>query len=154
MEYNSKPDRIQSKKRGTAVSKEKQDSIEAMVKDGKSIDFIAEKQKVSPLAVERAITDIQDSKGLDVAAWKREISQNLAGTANKLARRLDENIDSLPIGQVALSLAIIVDKVQQLQDAPTVIVEHRLRVSHEDINAMLKGEVVEVKEVKQSDLTK
>jgi hypothetical protein len=32
------------------------------------------------------------------------------------------------------------NKVMSLQDAPTVVVEHRLRVSHEDINKMLKGE--------------
>lgn len=31
------------------------------------------------------------------------------------------------------------DKVMQLQDAPTTIVEHRLRVSHEDINNMITG---------------
>lgn len=36
------------------------------------------------------------------------------------------------------------DKVLALQDAPTVVVEHRLRVSHEDINAMIKGDIIDL----------
>jgi len=32
------------------------------------------------------------------------------------------------------------DKVLALQDAPTTVVEHRLRISHEDINKILRGE--------------
>jgi hypothetical protein len=47
----------------------------------------------------------------------------------------------------------MVDKVAALQDAPTVIVEHRLRVSHEDINSMLKGDIIDIKPLEQKDLT-
>jgi hypothetical protein len=31
-----------------------------------------------------------------------------------------------------------------LQDAPAVVVEHRLKVSHDDINQMLKGEIIDL----------
>jgi hypothetical protein len=36
------------------------------------------------------------------------------------------------------------NKVMSLQDAPMVVVEHRLRVSHNDINAMIKGEIIDL----------
>lgn len=42
------------------------------------------------------------------------------------------------------------DKVLALQDAPTVVVEHRLRVSHEDINAMIKGDIIDLPPPKDS----
>lgn len=153
MEYKSNPDRIQKYTKGGSLSKEKRDSIEAMTKEGKSVEFIAEKMGVKPDTIQGAMQVISDQKGLDVASWKKEMSQNLANTATRLAQRLDDNIDSLPIGQIPLAIAILVDKVQVLQDAPTVVVEHRLRVSHDDINAMIRGDVIEAKEVKQSDLT-
>jgi hypothetical protein len=67
--------------------------------------------------------------------------------------RLLDEIENIPAGQLPLAIAIMVDKVQALQDAPTVIVEHRLRVSHEDINSMLKGDIIDVTPPEEKKLT-
>ena len=64
--------------------------------------------------------------------------------------RLLEEIENIPAGQLPLAIAIMTDKVLALQDAPTVIVEHRLRVSHDDINAMLKGDIIDLPPAKES----
>jgi hypothetical protein len=64
--------------------------------------------------------------------------------------RLLEEIENIPAGQLPLAIAIMTDKVLALQDAPTVVVEHRLRVSHEDINAMIKGDVIDLPPAKDS----
>lgn len=85
--------------------------------------------------------------GLDINSWKKRTAATLSEVVNRGAQRLlDGEIENIPAGQLPLALAILTDKVLALQDAPAVIVEHRLRVSHEDINKMLKGqtEVIDI----------
>jgi hypothetical protein len=62
----------------------------------------------------------------------------------KGAIRLDTEIDKLPISQMPLALAILIDKVQTLNDQPVVVTEHRLKISHDAINKMLSGEIVDI----------
>ncbi len=79
--------------------------------------------------------------GLDINTWKKKTAATLSEVVNRGAQRLlDGEIENIPAGQLPLALAILTDKVLALQEAPAVIVEHRLRVSHEDINRMLRGE--------------
>ena len=40
-------------------------------------------------------------------------------------------------------------RVMALQDAPTVVVEHRLKVTHQDINKMLKGDIIDIVPIKE-----
>jgi hypothetical protein len=68
----------------------------------------------------------------------------MAAIVAKGSTRLLAEIENIPPGQLPLALAIMTDKVLALQDAPAVIVEHRLRVSHEDINKMLKGDIIDL----------
>lgn len=85
--------------------------------------------------------------GLDINTWKKKTAATLSEVVNRGAQRLlDGEIENIPAGQLPLALAILTDKVLALQDAPAVIVEHRLRVSHEDINKMLRGqtEVIDI----------
>lgn len=85
--------------------------------------------------------------GLDINTWKKKTAATLSEVVNRGAQRLlDGEIENIPAGQLPLALAILTDKVLALQDAPAVIVEHRLRVSHEDINKMLLGqtEVIDI----------
>lgn len=68
----------------------------------------------------------------------------MAAIVAKGSTRLLAEIENIPPGQLPLALAIMTDKVLALQDAPAVVVEHRLRVSHDDINKMIRGEVIDV----------
>jgi hypothetical protein len=43
------------------------------------------------------------------------------------------NVDNIPIGQLPMALAIAIDKVRDLAEAPTVTVEHRLKISQDDL---------------------
>jgi hypothetical protein len=47
-----------------------------------------------------------------------------------------------------VSLAILIDKIAVLQDQPTVIVESRLKISHEHLNKMLSGEIIDLPDEK------
>ena len=146
LEYTSKAERLSTNPSigvtGKNIVKEKRDSVIDMLKDGKSAEAVAELTGVSKPAVLAIRKDTEDAGGFELGTWKKTTARLMSQIATKGSQRLLEEIDNIPAGQLPLAIAIMVDKVQALQDAPTVIVEHRLRVSHEEINAMLKGDKI------------
>lgn len=128
---------------GKKIPQDKKDLILKLYAEGKTNEQVAMLAGVSkPVCI--AIKKQAGSGGLDVAEWKRSVSAMFAGIVQKGAERLMVDIDNIPAGQLPLALAILTDKILALQDAPQTIIEHRLKVSHEDINKMLKGEVIDV----------
>lgn len=128
---------------GNGIAPEKRDLILRLYGEGKTNEQVAMLAGVSkPVCI--AIKKKAGSGGLDVAEWKRQISAMFAGIVHKGAERLVTDIENIPAGQLPLALAILTDKILALQDTPTTIVEHRLKVTHEDINKLLKGEVIDI----------
>lgn len=128
---------------GNGIPQEKRDLILKLYADGKTNAEVSAQTGVSkPVCI--AIKKKASSGGLDVAEWKRQVTAMFAGIVHKGAERLMVDIDNIPAGQLPLALAILTDKILALQDAPQTIVEHRLKISHEDINKMIKGEVIEL----------
>lgn len=128
---------------GNKIPQDKKDLVIKLYASGKTNEQVAKESGVSkPVCI--AIKKQAASGGLDVAEWKRQVSAMFAGIVHKGAERLMIDIDNIPAGQLPLALAILTDKILALQDAPQTIIEHRLKVSHEDINKMLKGEVIDV----------
>lgn len=128
---------------GNGIPAEKRDLIVKLYAEGKTNEQVAAESGVSkPVCI--AIKKKAGAGGLDVAEWKRQISAMFAGIVHKGAERLMVDIDNIPAGQLPLALAILTDKILALQDAPQTIVEHRLKISHDDINKMIKGEVIEL----------
>ena len=157
MEYESIKERLSTNPSiqvtGKKVAKEKRDKVIELLKDGQGTSAVVEATGVSKSSVIAIRKDTEDNKGFELGTWKKQTANLLSQIVTKGSTRLLDAIDDIPAGQLPLAIAIMVDKVAALQDAPTVIVEHRLRVSHEDINSMLKGDIVDIKPIEQKDLT-
>ncbi len=146
-EYESKhellPTNTSGDINGNGIPADKRDEVLKLYAQGKTNAEVAEESGVSkPVCI--AIKKKASSGGLDVAEWKRQVTAMFAGIVHKGAERLMVDIDNIPAGQLPLALAILPAKILALQDAPQTIVEHRLKISHEDINKMIKGEVIEL----------
>ena len=76
----------------------------------------------------------QDGK-LELGSWKREVASLLGDFVHKGAVRLSENVESIPIGQLPMAIAIAIDKVRDLADAPTVRIEARLKITQDELNS-------------------
>jgi len=72
---------------------------------------------------------------LELGSWKREVAGLLGDFVQKGAVRLSENVDSIPIGQLPMAIAIAIDKVRDLADAPTVRIETRLKITQDELNS-------------------
>jgi hypothetical protein len=144
MDFKSKetllPTNANSRNNGNSLSKEKRDEIFKLTADGKSNEEIEEITGVSRTTI-IAIKKSEIANNFSLTEWKRKTSSALAGIVTKGSQRLEEEIENIPAGQLPIALAILIDKVVALQDAPTIVVEHRLRVSHEDINEMIRNKV-------------
>jgi len=135
------------------MDKVKKAKVVELLKDGTGTNAVVAETGVTKHAVLAIRKGLEDGQGLQLANWKKETALTLSQVVSRGSSRLLEEIENIPAGQLALTLAILTDKVLALQDAPTVIVEHRLKVSHEDINAMLKGDIIDIKPLEQKDLT-
>jgi hypothetical protein len=157
MEYESSKERLSTNPSiqvtGKKIPKEKRDKVIAALQDGQGTNAVAETAGVSKSAVIAIRKDTEDNKGFELGTWKKQTATLLSQIVTRGSTRLLDEIENIPAGQLPLAIAIMVDKVQALQDAPTVIVEHRLRVSHEDINSMLRGDIIDIKPLEQKDLT-
>ena len=157
MEYESSPDRLStnpsSRVTGKKVAKEKRDLTIELLKDGVGTNAVVEQTGLTKQTVIAIKKDTEDNKGFDLGSWKKNTSALLSQIVTKGSVRLLDAIEDIPAGQLPLAIAILVDKVAVLQDAPTVVVEHRLKVTHHDINKMLKGDIIDVPPDKVLPLT-
>jgi hypothetical protein len=148
LEYKSSPERLSTNPSlnvtGKNIVKEKRDAVINMLKDGQGAEAVSEATGVSKPAVLAIRKDAEDSKGFELGTWKKQTASLLSKIATKGSQRLLEEIENIPAGQLPLAIAIMTDKVMALQDAPVVVVEHRLRVSHNDINSLLTGEIIDI----------
>lgn len=157
MEYESSPDRLPTNPSiqctGKKVPKEKRDKVVKMLHDGAGTNAIVSETGVSKPAVIAIRKDEDDSGKFNLGSWKKQTAALLSQIVSKGSTRLLAEIENIPAGQLPIAIAIMTDKVMALQDAPTTVVEHRLRVSHEDINKMLRGEkepiVIDVEQKKE-----
>jgi hypothetical protein len=144
MDFSSKPERINSNPysgcTGENIPQDKKEQIMEMTMQGKPVEAIKEATGISKPTI-YALTRNESDK-FDLTQWKRQTTNIMSQIVSKGSQRLLDEIDNIPAGQLPLTLAILTDKIMALQDAPTVVVEHRLRVSHDDINQMIKGDKV------------
>ena len=158
MEYESSetrlPTNLGQKSNGNGLSPDVKAKVEDLLKQGASVNSIAKEVKVSKHTVIGLRNSMQDSGQFNHNSWKKHTSEVFSQIVTRGSERLLNEIDDLPVGQLPVALVIITDKILTLQDAPSVVVEHRLRVSHEDINSMIKGEIIDVKPIEQKEIDK
>lgn len=149
MEYESSPERLSTNPSIKVTGKkkvkpEKKEKIMEMLQDGAGSRAINAETGVSRPTIIAIKKDMEDTGGFNLGTWKKQTASLLSQIVSRGSSRLLEEIENIPAGQLPLAIAIMTDKVLSLQDAPTIVVEHRLRVSHEDINKALKGEVIDI----------
>jgi len=155
MDYESSPERLPTnhakKNRGKNLPKEKITQVEELLKQGKGIVAVAEEAGVCNNSVIGIQKRMEDANGFQSGTWKKNTARIMSEIVTRGSQRLMTEIDNIPAGQLPLAIAIMTDKVMQLQDAPSVIVEHRLKVRHEDINAMIKGDIIDIPPIENKD---
>jgi len=146
MDFESKKDRINSNPysgcSGKRVPQEKKQMVIDMTMAGKPVTQIQSETGLSKPTINAVQRNESDK--FDLGQWKKRTTDVMSQIVARGSERLLTEIDNIPAGQLPLTIAILTDKIMALQDAPTVVVEHRLRVSHDDINAMVKGDVIDL----------
>jgi hypothetical protein len=132
MDY--KPNDDLSKKPGSSLPKGKKEVIENMLKNGRTVEETAKLTIVRKQTVVDIRKSMEQEGKLELGSWKKEMTELLGNFALKGAKRLNDEIDNLPLGQVMMAVAIAVDKVRDMSDAPVVKVEARLKISQDDLN--------------------
>lgn len=153
----SNPERFEKndKHKGTKIPPKKKAEIEKLLAEGMSSNQISQELSTSRNTVHAIRDQMEDTGKFDLGTWKKQTVSNLAKFVNRGSTRLEAEVDNIPAGQLPLALAIAIDKIMALQDAPAVVVEHRLRISADDINGMLKvkkqAEVIDIEPKKEVD---
>jgi hypothetical protein len=120
------------------LTKATKNRIESLLKQGTPSESVARLTAVAPVEVAQIRNQLQDSGQLDILAFKRKTAMRLASFIDKSTTRLEAEVDSIPIGQLMLSTAIAIDKMDKLVDpTPTVHVKAELKISADDINKLL-----------------
>jgi hypothetical protein len=152
MDYKSDPERLStnpSKGRRIAskLDKDKKVKVKELLQNGTALRAIEKETGIARTTIRGVRNEMEDNKEFNLGTWKKQTAMTLSQIVSKGGERLLSEIDNISPAQLPLAIAIMADKVMALQDAPTIVVEHRLRVSHNDINAMLKGEVIDLPNV-------
>ncbi len=112
--------------------------IEQLLKQGTAPSDTAKMTAVEPRIVGEIRNNLQDTGQLDILAFKRKTAHRLASFVDKATERLEAEVNGIPLGQLMLSAAIAIDKLDKLVDpTPTVNIKAELRISADDINKLL-----------------
>jgi len=127
-----------TEKPGSGMKRGMKNKIAALLKDGNNSTDVQRLTGVSAPTVKEIKQELLDSGQLDALAFKRRTAMRLAGFIDKATERLNNEVDNIPIGQLMLSTAIGIDKLEKLIDpTPTVQVKAELKISAEELNKML-----------------
>lgn len=108
--------------------------MEKLLLEGRTCEDTAKLVSVRKQTVVSVRQQLESEGKLEMGSWKREVSNLLGDFVQKASARLANNVDQIPIGQLPMAIAISIDKVRDLSDAPTVRVETRLKISQDDLN--------------------
>lgn len=140
MEYKPNDSVNYPKEPGKGLPKGTVKHIERCLVDGKTVDETAQLCSVNQSVVSNFRKKLIAEGKLDLASWKRSMQQVLAEASMKAACRLNDEIDNISPGQLALTMAIMTDKVQALSDTPqAVVIPARLQISQDDLNKALSA---------------
>ncbi len=89
----------------------------------------------------RTVAAVRDHEGVAIDIEKERIRKNIRLAVGIAAERLPDILAKLPDGQVPLSIAILIDKLAQLDGEPTQRVEitHKGHLTHEAVRANIES---------------
>lgn len=108
---------------------------EKLIIEGKSCEETAKLVSLRKSTVVSIRQQMEADGKLELGSWKREVAGLLGEFVQKGATRLLDNVENIPVGQLPMALAIAIDKVRDLADAPTVRIETRLRITQDELNS-------------------
>jgi hypothetical protein len=108
---------------------------EKLILEGNSCEDTAKLVSLRKSTVVSVRQQMEQDGKLELGSWKREVASLLGDFVHKGAVRLSENVESIPIGQLPMAIAIAIDKVRDLADAPTVRIEARLKITQDELNS-------------------
>ena len=138
-------------KNKTPIDKEKR--IVSALKEGKGVVETAVLTESSKNVVQR----IRNENADQLPVWRKRTAENMMRVHSKLLDTLEQSIDntdpgSKTLSSVSISLGILSDKLQAIQQTGPQIVEHRhLHVNHSDVNSLLSDNKTEGKGPKQRE---
>ena len=138
-------------KNKTPIDKEKK--IVSALKEGKGVVETAALTKSSKNVVQR----IRHENADQLPVWRKKTAENMMRVHSKLLDTLEQSIDntdpgSKTLSSVSISLGILSDKLQSIQQTGPQIVEHRpLNVNHSDVNSLLSDNKSDGKGAKQRE---
>lgn len=121
----------------TKISEERKQAILADLRAGMGVTPASKKHHASTHVVTALRRQDDEERSVDVPAWKRHTAASLARFVAQGSERLVQEVANIPLGQLPVAVAIAIDKINALHDQPQTVVEHRLRVSQEQISAMI-----------------
>jgi len=138
MEYKSKEEIISNDQKqnhtGERIPEETRNKIQEMLKQGCTQKEIIAETGVS----QHTVVGIRKAMpALDEKTWKKSVVDTLRHVVSRGANRLQEEVNDIPITSMPVSLAVLIDKINVLSDQPTAVTEHRMRITHEELNSMI-----------------
>lgn len=123
------------------------------LKRGKGLVQLASEQSVAPATVQKIREDHKD----ELPDWKRRTVKALSEAGEGLAQSLVEGHENIPWQSKALSLGIILTKIQELTNTmPTNKVTHEHTITHQSLLGSFKDmkQATQVIDVEQDAETK
>ena len=117
---------------------------EKLLMEGTSCEETAKLVSIRKSTIVSVRQQMESDGKLELGAWKREVAGLLGDFVLKGATRLSEQAENIPIGQLPMAIAIAIDKVRDLADAPTVRIEARLKITQDELNRAFAIDTTEV----------
>jgi hypothetical protein len=138
MEFKSKEEIISNDQKqnhtGERLPEALREQIKQMLSEGRSQREI---QRETGVSAHTVVGIRRSMPALDDKGWKKNVIETLRDVVSRGASRLSDEIDDIPITAMPVSLGILIDKINVLNDQPTAVVEHRMRITHDEINNIL-----------------
>jgi hypothetical protein len=119
------------------IPAKKRKRLEMLLMEGKSTKdaaFLVETKRQDATVVKR---ELEAEGKLDLPKVKKEIAENLASFAVSASKRLRDEVGDMPIGKLAIDTAIAIDKLRDLAEGQTILVEKRMVITQDEINNLL-----------------
>lgn len=130
------------------LSRTSPDTIAAVIADYKeaklSVTEIAKKHGISDHVCSEIRRRHEDSEpSFNLARWKKATAATLSHFVTRGSERLAQEVQDIPLTALPIGIAIAVDKILLLHDSPQHVTEHRLAITHDQINkTIMEADVI------------
>lgn len=130
-----------NKHTGEKLDPDIKQAILADLREGMGVVAVAAKHEISVNIVSALRNQAEEEEpAFNLVAWKKQTAATLSHFVSKGAKKLERQVEEMPLQALPIAIAVAIDKLLLLHDQPQTIVEHRLRVDHDSVNELLRSE--------------